>query len=100
MAEKIIRNKKFIFTDHSLKRFSARRINDELFNLAVIHGRKFYSNGAEIYFVGKKEVEKARKLGIDLRSAEGLNIIVQPYGDEKIVITGFKNPSLKKYRQH
>lgn len=100
MAGKSIKDKKFIFTEHSLKRLSARRINDELFNMVILYGRKFYANSAEVYFVGKKEVEKARKEGVDIRKAEGLNVIVQTYGDEKIVITAFKNHSLKQYREH
>lgn len=100
MAEKIIKDKKFIFTDHSLKRLSGRRISDELFDMVVLYGRKFYANSAEVYFVGKKEVKKARRQGIDISKAEGLNVIVQSYGDEKIVITAFKNHSLRHYKQH
>jgi len=100
MAQKFVKDKKFIFTEHSLKRLSGRRITDELFDIAIIYGRRFYANSAEVYFVGKKEVEKARRQGIDIRNAEGINVIVQPNGDEKFVITAFKNHSLKKYKQH
>lgn len=100
MAKKTIKDKKFIFTDHAKNRLSARRIDEEMFNIAILYGRRFYANSAEVYFVGKKEVEKARKAGIDIRKAEGLNIIVQDYGDEKIVITAFRNHSLKQYKEH
>lgn len=99
MAKRTIRDKKFILTDHAQRRFSARRINDEMFEMAILYGRKFYANSAEVYFVGKKEVERARKSGVDIRKIEGLNIIVQNVGNEKIVVTAFKNHSLKQYRE-
>lgn len=100
MTKKNLKNKQFIFTDHSIKRLCERRINEELFDTVILYGRKFYANSAEVYFVGKKEVERARKQGIDIRKAENINVIVQSNGDEKIVITAFKNNSLKQYKQH
>ncbi len=100
MAGKIIKDRNFRFTPHALKRLSARRISDELFQLVITYGRKFYANGAEVYFVGRKEVEIANRMGVDIRRAEGINIIVQDNGDEKIVVTAFKNHSLKQYREH
>jgi len=99
MQEIILKNKKYVLTDHALKRIFSRGYSPSKLQLVFTYGRHFYANGAKVYFVGKKEVEKARLIGIDVRELEGINVIVQQNDDSELVITAFKNNTLKRYKR-
>ncbi len=91
--------KKIIVTDHAASRLNARRINHVSIELVLNYGRQFYANGALVYFVGKKEVKKARALGTDISSLEGTHLIFHEHNNGSVtLLTGFKNHSLKRYK--
>jgi len=98
MQEIIVKGKKIILTDHALKRMSGRRISEKELTSVFTYGRHFYAKGAKVYFVGKKEVKKAKINGLNLSELEGINVIVQKTLDGEIVVTTFKNNTLKHYK--
>ena len=98
MQEIILKNKKYILTDHALKRSNSRRISLNKLELVLTYGRHFFSNGAKVYFIGRKEIEKARLKGLNLSELEGINVIVHQNTDSELVITVFKNNELKRYK--
>ena len=78
---------------HAKKRMSHRGVNQELVNMVLLHGRLVYTRGATIYFVGDKEIKRARKVGLDLSSCRGLHVVYDNRLRE--VVTVYKNNSLK-----
>ncbi len=90
--------KKVVITNHAETRLNSRRIDDNIVTLALIYGRHFYANGALIYFIGKRDIEKAKKKGVDIRELEGLNLIFNEDNGSMILLTVFKNKSLKRYK--
>lgn len=98
MAAKTFNTKQIFFTDHSRVSLNKRRINEDMVEKALQFGRHIYANGAHICFVGRKEVQKAKTKGIDIQELESLNLILQECDGKIVLITGFKNSSLKRYK--
>ena len=72
---------------------SHRGVNQELIGLVLLHGRLVYTRGATIYFIGDKEIKRARKAGLDLSACRGLHVVY----DNKLreVVTVYKNNNLR-----
>lgn len=65
---------------------------------ALEYGRHIYANGAHICFVGKKEVKRAKNMGVNIQNLDGLNLIMQEQDGKIVLVTGFKNSSLTRYK--
>ncbi len=98
MNKKAVITSGIVATPHALKRLNARRITDYMVELILSYGRVFHANDAFVYFVGRKEVKKARQNGIDIRIVEGVNLIFQYDGEKLVLLTAFRNNSLKRYK--
>jgi len=84
-----------LITRHASERMSARSISPEAIDLVLTHGRVAYVRKAEIYALGRKEVAKARTIGLDLRAHEGLHVVCGPTG---AVMTVYRNHDLRGLR--
>ncbi len=82
-------------TRHATMRSHARSIPHRQINLALDWGREVNVRGAWIYAIGRREVARARRHGVDLRSAEGVHVVCSSDG---AVITVYRNRSLKGLR--
>lgn len=81
-------------TEHSRLRLSQRGITESMIQLVFEFGREVFTRGAICLVVGRKEVEKQLKRGIDLRGVEGLHVIC-PTGTYGLVVTAYRNRNLR-----
>lgn len=84
------RIKGLYITDHAQLRMSQRAIREQDIELVFEFGRRFHKNGVEGRVVGKKEVDKAMKKGIDLRRVDGIHVVFC----EGSIITTYRNHNL------
>jgi hypothetical protein len=84
------------FSDHAVDRMSRRRIAPDLAQTVVALGREIHTRGATVYFIGRHEVEREKRTGIDLRSLEGLCVVCSREGT---VLTVYRNRQLRGLRR-
>ncbi len=84
----------FSITSHAWKRMCTRRISMGALESVIQYGRIFYTRGAKIYAIGRKEVEKFRQQQ-DLSSYEGIQIVCSHSGS---ILTVYKNQDFRKLR--
>lgn len=75
-------------TKHARERMGARRLSPEAVETALDHGRIVRVRGAEIYAVGRREVEKLSRDGIDISRFEGVQVVCSPQG---AILTVYRN---------
>jgi len=85
----------FKISEHAQMRMYARRFSQESVCKVLDYGRVFYARGAKIHVIGKREVEKYKNCGIDLRSCEGVHVICSNDG---YILTLYKNHDLRDLR--
>ena len=78
-------------TKHAWRRLSQRGIGKEGLLAAFDHGRQILERGANILFVGRKEVARAKKRGVDISQHEGIHVVCSHDG---MVITLYRNRHL------
>ena len=78
-------------TRHATERIAARRLQDGA-AVALAFGRIVRTREAEIYVVGRRQVEIAATQGIDLHRFEGVQVVCGTNGQ---VITAYKNRDLR-----
>ena len=86
----------FSLSCHAIKRMSQRAINPEHIQLALEYGRLIHSRHAKFYVIGKKEVQRLGKEGVDLRQMEGLQVVVSE--KTNLVMTVYKNKDFRQIR--
>jgi hypothetical protein len=83
------------FTKHLVRRMDARRIRAQAVTAALEFGRAVHTRGASVRVIGRKEVEKWRRHGIDLSDCEGVQVVCSPDG---AVLTTYRNRDLRPLR--
>lgn len=78
-------------TNHSLRRMAQRGIDVPDVLATMQYGRECYVRKARVHVIGKKEIRKAEKLGLDLRDHEGVHVVCSPEG---VVMTVYRNQQL------
>ena len=76
-------------TDHAWCRMTARGLSQRAVDAVLMFGRMVYTRGAEIHAIGKKEVAKYARTGVDLRPYEGLQVVCVP--SDGIIMTVYRN---------
>ena len=76
-------------TDHARARLGQRRISPEALVAVLTYGRRVHVRGAQIRAIGRQEVARFQRKGIDLRPYEGLQVLVDASGE--CVITAYRN---------
>lgn len=82
-------------TDHALERMHARSVPVSAVRATLMFGRRVYVRGACIRAIGRKEVARMRRQGIDLADHEGVQVVCSTDGD---VITVYRNHDLAALR--
>jgi hypothetical protein len=73
-----------------------RRLSAEAVTVAVACGRVAWTRGARIYAIGRREVERYRARGIDLRACEGVQVVTKPDG---AILTVYRNRDRRGLRR-
>lgn len=74
---------------HAHRRMNARGIGREMVEQVLAFGRVARIRGAEIYAVGRREVQQWAERGVDLREAEGVQVVCSLL--DGTVITVYRN---------
>jgi len=82
-------------TDHAAERMADRRISAEAICAALDYGRRVYTRGAVVYGLGRKEVLRAAREGIDLSEYEGVQVISK---NDEVVLTVYRNHDFRGLR--
>ncbi len=86
-----------LITAHALRRMGGRRIPAAAVEAALQWGRVRRLRGAEIYAIGRRDVERLRAGGVDLRDYEGVLVVCA--ADTGVVLTVYRNASLRPLRE-
>lgn len=88
----------YVITEHAERRMCGRRINTEMVNLVIAYGRIVHTKNAQFHVVGRREVEKYCKIGIDLRKVEGIHVVIGNEAQDAVIITVFRNNDFRGLR--
>lgn len=83
-------------TWHAAQKMYARRLSADAVAAALTYGRAVWTRGARIYAIGRREVERYRARGIDLRACEGVQVVTAPSG---AILTVYRNRDLRGLRR-
>jgi len=75
-------------TLHGRERMSQRRISEQEVQVVIDCGRELHLRGAVVYAVGRREVERYQRVGLDLSGCDGLQVVCDKAGT---VITTYRN---------
>jgi len=75
----------------------ARRITLDGIRAALDYGRVFYTRGATIYVLGRKELEQFRRNHLDISRWNGLQVVCSQGGT---ILTAYRNESFRGLRPH
>jgi hypothetical protein len=81
------------FTMHAWRRISGRSISEEGIEAALVHGRRYWNQGREVYRLDRRSIIKAKKYGAELYPYEGVHVVI---GDSGEIITAYRNRTGKK----
>lgn len=82
-------------TKHALQRMSGRRINRRAVAVVLCFGRSVHVRGAEIRVLGRNEIARTARLGLDFSSHEGIHVVCSTDGS---ILTVYRNRSLHGLR--
>jgi len=85
----------FSLTKHAVDRMAARSISRSAVEAALEFGRCTEIRAAEIFAIGRKEVARYRRDGIDLSAFEGTHVVAAATG---AVVTVYRNRDFKSLR--
>jgi hypothetical protein len=85
----------FSLTKHAYERMVTRSISRTAIEAALEFGRCVEIRGAQVFAIGRKEVEKYRRDGIDLSEFEGTQVVVTASG---AVMTVYRNSDFRSLR--
>jgi hypothetical protein len=82
-------------THHAQIRIGARRIPLPAVQAALAFGRKVHIRGACVHAIGRREVERYRRVGIGLDACDGVQVVCGPDG---AVLTVYRNRDFRGLR--
>ena len=85
----------YIFSNHALERMRKREISERVVLKTISFGRILRGRGATIYAIGKKEISKYSKQGIDLANCEGIHVIINK---SSTISTAYRNLSMPRLK--
>jgi Domain of unknown function (DUF4258) len=83
-------------TKHANKRMQQRHISDLAIAIVLEYGRDVLVRGAWICVIGKKEIERSRRHGIDLSAYAGVHVVLSEEGGS--VMTVYRNGDFRRLR--
>lgn len=81
------------FTQHAWARMCGRRLNGQAIDAVLSYGRVIHVRGAAIYAIGRKEVEKLARSGVDVAEYEGVQVVCT--SDESAILTVYRNSDFR-----
>lgn len=84
------------FTIHAELRMAQYAIRPSDVRLAIRYGRCFHKNQARHYWVGRREVERWARRGVNLVPVEGLHVVQNLAGG--IITVGWRERNPRKHR--
>ncbi|MBL9042735.1 MAG: DUF4258 domain-containing protein [Myxococcales bacterium] len=85
----------FHLTAHAHHRMRARGVSQTALQAVLIYGRMAYVRGAEVYAIGRKEVRRYAREGMDLSRFNGVQVVCAPDGR---ILTVYRGRHLKGLR--
>ncbi len=82
-------------TRHAVERMSARRLSAKEIQTVLDYGRVVYARGASIHAIGRKEIERFERDGIDLFGLEGIQVVCTSDGS---ILTAYRNRDFRGLR--
>jgi hypothetical protein len=86
---------RFTLTQHAKERMATRGVRADAIDAALEFGRVVYIRGADIYAIGRKEIARHLREGIDLSAYEGIQVVVTSDG---YILTVYRNRSFNGLR--
>lgn len=86
----------FRLTRHARERMTTRSIAVRAIDAALAFGRVVHIRDAEIYAIGRKEVQRYAREGIDLAAFEGTQVVTS----SGHVLTVYRNRNFRSLRVH
>lgn len=83
-------------TQHARVRMQQRRLPPRAVAMVMVYGRLARLRGAEIYAIGRKEVEHYRREGVDLSRFQGIQVVCNQDGK---ILTVYRNHDFRGLRQ-
>ena len=83
-------------TKHARARMQQRRLSDHTIAMVMTYGRLARVRGAEIYAIGRREVEQYLSEGVDLSKYQGVQVVCHPEGS---ILTAYRNSDFRGLRQ-
>ncbi|MDF1552531.1 MAG: DUF4258 domain-containing protein [Deferrisomatales bacterium] len=80
---------------HAWERMSGRGLSPDAVRRVINFGRVAYVRGATIYAVGRKEVKRFERDGIDLSGVEGVQVVCS---DSGLIMTVYRNRDFRGLR--
>ena len=85
-------------TKHAWARMCGRRLNGKTIDAVLRYGRVVHVRGAAIYAIGRKEVERLWRTGVDLAEYEGVQVVCTP--DSAAILTVYRNSDFRGLKSH
>lgn len=82
----------FRITKHAEQRMQQRGVSAEQVIGALAYGRRVFAKGAVYFVMGYREVNRCRELGLDFRSAQGVQVVCSHDGSVKTVYRNGEMP--------
>jgi hypothetical protein len=82
-------------TRHANNRIDARGISRQSVAAAMDYGRELHTRGTVIYVIGRREINRLRRRGVDLSAHEGVHVVC---GEQGQVVTAWRNRDLRPLR--
>jgi hypothetical protein len=86
---------RFTLTNHAKERMATRGLRANAIDAALAYGRVVHIRGADIYAIGRKEIARCAKEGIDLSAYDGVQVVVTADG---AILTVYRNRSFSGLR--
>jgi hypothetical protein len=86
----------FGLSQHALMRMSQRSIDLEQVQLVLSHGKMMHSRRARFYVVGKKDVKRLAKAGLDTQNLENIQVVVEEKSNT--IVTVYRNKDFRHIR--
>ena len=83
-------------TKHARARMQQRRLSDHMIAMVMTYGRLARVRGAEIFAIGKREVEQYLTEDVDLSKYQGVQVVCDPEG---AILTAYRNSDFRGLRQ-
>ena len=80
-------------TQHAWARMCGRRLNGQTIDAVLSYGRVIHVRGAAIYVIGRKEVARLGRSGVDVAEYEGVQVVCT--SDSSAILTVYRNSDFR-----